>query len=417
MYCIIPDIKGVPCFYDSNKQKVYCQYGETNVSLGAKTYLPIYGYLYVQKSTIEKFNYSRAKENLPFIKTSEEIIHYAFENGYKGLSKILNFYAIGMKDENNRIILEDNLLKKLGYALFPQATAPTKEEVLNVYNVLCAHQKEYFSLCKCPLYGVNIIDTDNITLNYRYDLKSDVFTKPILSFNTIMDYTGKISFAYEFAVDNVNCQIKSQFYYKETLPLIIVNGTYHVVKKNTLELTNCPFCESKLLSFDIIKKQHFYCVNAQCREKILQEALHYAGKEHLNINGISYATLHRLYDYRVKNNMLIRCALDLLNLTQEQIHQIGIREKQSDLLYEAIQSKRKQSLSCYIEAFKASSITKENASKLEKLFGNHFIIFTSDLLRNDGRIIRRLVAPEAFDDLFYEKNMLLNFYIFSKFSD
>lgn len=91
----------------------------------------------------------------------------------------------------------------------------------------------------------------------------------------------------------------------------------------------CPFCGGVLT-----KKEdgvHYYCMNKDCKEKVIQRINHFCKKECMNINGISQKIIRRMYDLGLVNKWQ-----DLYNLTVEHLIEKGFGEKVSQNIIDEI---------------------------------------------------------------------------------
>lgn len=188
--------------------------------------------------------------------------------------------------------------------------------------------------------------------------------------------------------------------------------------------TNCPSCNSFLVQFD--NEVDLYCINDECKEKIIQEICHFCTRDALNIEGLSDAIVRKLYD-----NNLIKDYTDLylLKYKKEQILSLDllIKEKSFNNLINAIESSKKHSIEKLIFGLGIKHVGFNMAKQLAKRFKNMkgFKNATIDEIVSIGNI--GIKIAESLTNWFkQEKNILkikklesygLNFSYINEFED
>lgn len=105
--------------------------------------------------------------------------------------------------------------------------------------------------------------------------------------------------------------------------------------------TTCPSCNSELKQFE--NEVDLYCLNENCKEKIIQQINHFCSREAMNIEGLSESIVKKLYEnnlisnfhelYELKNKKEQILSLDLL-----------IKEKSFNNLINAIEKSKSNSM-------------------------------------------------------------------------
>lgn len=91
-----------------------------------------------------------------------------------------------------------------------------------------------------------------------------------------------------------------------------------VVRKDIIVPSVCPFCGAPLTKKDE-DGAHLYCVNRDCKEKLVQKLNHFVKKGCMNIDGLSIKTIRKMFDAGVVTRWQ-----DLYELTYEKLVGVGI---------------------------------------------------------------------------------------------
>lgn len=129
--------------------------------------------------------------------------------------------------------------------------------------------------------------------------------------------------------------------------------------------TNCPSCGQSLTSYEDIVD--LFCTNKNCPEKIKRNIEYFVSRDVMNIDGISYAIIDKLYDhhlienewdlYELKNKKDLILELDL-----------KIKDKMFEKIINAIEQSKQNSLENLITAFAIKNIGFTTAKVLAKTF-------------------------------------------------
>ncbi|MGL4950892.1 MAG: NAD-dependent DNA ligase LigA [Mycoplasma sp.] len=129
--------------------------------------------------------------------------------------------------------------------------------------------------------------------------------------------------------------------------------------------TLCPSCNSTLVLFEGI--QDLYCVNKQCEEKKKRNIEYFTSRNIMNIEGLSYAIISKLYDSK-----LISTEWDLYSIKNKKEEiidlNINIKDKSFNNLINAIETSRNVSLERIIASFGIKNVGATTAKLLAKKF-------------------------------------------------
>lgn len=105
--------------------------------------------------------------------------------------------------------------------------------------------------------------------------------------------------------------------------------------------SHCPSCNTLLKQFENEVDQ--YCINKNCKEKIIQQITHFCSRDAMNIDGISESIIRKLYD-----NNLIKDIADIYLLKNKKDEIISkdllIKEKSFSNMINAIEASKANSL-------------------------------------------------------------------------
>ncbi|MGL4952160.1 MAG: NAD-dependent DNA ligase LigA, partial [Mycoplasma sp.] len=260
----------------------------------------------------------------------------------------------------------------------------TKRETLNYEIdglVMKLNQIQYYdnlgSTSKYPKWAVaykfpaNIVATKilDIELNVGRTGKISYIAKlePILLDGSLISYATLHNFEF---IKTKNIKINSTIeIYKagDVIPYV-----KNVVEKNEdkdlqefPEPTNCPSCGTKLTRLDGI--QDIFCVNKLCKEKIKRNIEYFVSRKIMNIEGMSYAIISKLFD-----NDIIASEWDLYKLKnkKEQVFNldINIKEKSFSNLVNAIEKSKEVSLERLVASLAIKNIGYSTAKILAKKY-------------------------------------------------
>lgn len=157
-------------------------------------------------------------------------------------------------------------------------------------------------------------------------------------------------------------------------------------KSNQNELINfvkpeyCPYCKSKLVQeVDIVD---LFCVNEQCDQKIKRQIEYFVSRDVMNIDGISYAIIEKLYD-----NKLIGNEWDLYELINKKELIINMDLKIKDKMYENIIQSILKSKNNSLERLISSLAIKNIGSNTAKIIAKHFKTYESFMQANYEQLL------------------------------
>lgn len=133
------------------------------------------------------------------------------------------------------------------------------------------------------------------------------------------------------------------------------DGCTEVVKP-----TVCPYCNSLLIE----DGANIFCVNKNCKPRVVGALVHFASKDAMNIEGFSEMTASVLFDaFNLKKFS------ELYTLKREELLTLeGFKDKKVDNLLNAISQSKKTSLASFIYALGIDGVGKKTAKDLVKAF-------------------------------------------------
>jgi len=125
----------------------------------------------------------------------------------------------------------------------------------------------------------------------------------------------------------------------------------------------CPACGSVLVE----RGAHIFCMNRQsCRPQAVARISHFAGRDAMDIEGLSEKTAGQLYD-----QMDLRDPADLYTLTYDQALTLeGFKEKKAGNLIAALEKSKQCDLDAFLFALGISNIGRKTARDLAQAFGS-----------------------------------------------
>lgn len=133
---------------------------------------------------------------------------------------------------------------------------------------------------------------------------------------------------------------------------------------------NCPVCGGATEIRSVSEVQSLYCTNPDCAAKKIKSFTHFVGRDALNIDGLSEATLEKFIE-----SGFIHEFADLFKLEkyrEEIVEMEGFGEKSYQNLHESIEIARNTTLSRLIYALGIANIGVANAKMLCKEFDYDF---------------------------------------------
>lgn len=146
----------------------------------------------------------------------------------------------------------------------------------------------------------------------------------------------------------------------EVIPEILGTTEYLPDCKDVEKPDRCPECGELLVE----KGANLFCVNSECKKRVVLSLASFASKEAMNIEGLSEATVTVLYD-----KMGVRRFSDLYKLQREQLLTLeGFQDKKADNILSAIEKSKNVELSSFIFALGIDGVGKKTAKDLAKRF-------------------------------------------------
>lgn len=133
----------------------------------------------------------------------------------------------------------------------------------------------------------------------------------------------------------------------------------------------CPACQSRLLEEEILLK----CQNLTCPARVKNSLAYFVGKKAMNIQGLAKATIEKLYDEKIIQNIS-----DIYKLEAKDLENLeGFKEKKITKLLAAIEASRKVELYRFILSLGIEHIGEVAAKKIA-LFGEEFLTLKQEAL-------------------------------------
>ena len=146
----------------------------------------------------------------------------------------------------------------------------------------------------------------------------------------------------------------------EVIPEILGTTEYFLDSVEVKNPTVCPECSSELVEVGA----NIFCLNKECRRRVILNLSNFAQKDCMNIDGFSEMTAEALYD-----NLSVRAPSDLYKITREQLLELeGFQDKKADNLLASIEKSKKVSLESFIFALGIEGVGKKTAKDLAKKF-------------------------------------------------
>ena len=148
----------------------------------------------------------------------------------------------------------------------------------------------------------------------------------------------------------------------EVIPEILGTTEYFDNSKEVLTPTVCPECGSRIEEIGA----NVFCVNQDCRRRVILSLTNFASKEGMNVEGFSEMTAEVLYD-----SLGVRRFSDLYRLNKEELLQLeGFLDKKAENVLSAIEKSKQSPLENYIFALGIDGVGKKTAKDLAKKYKN-----------------------------------------------
>ena len=124
--------------------------------------------------------------------------------------------------------------------------------------------------------------------------------------------------------------------------------------------TVCPYCGTVLAE----DGANIFCVNPDCKPRVVGALTHFATKDALNIEGFSEMTASLLYD-----SFNVKKFSDLYQIDEDKLLSLdGFKDKKTQNILTAIENSKKTTLSQFIYALGIDGVGKKTAKDLVKNF-------------------------------------------------
>ena len=132
-------------------------------------------------------------------------------------------------------------------------------------------------------------------------------------------------------------------------------------------ITHCPCCNSVLV--DSEDKIDQFCLNKNCKERIIKHIEYFCSRDIMNIEGVSLSIVAKLYD-----NQIIKSIIDLYELKNKKqevfLANINIKEKSFNNIVNAIEKSKQNSLERLIASFAIKGVGITISKILAKKYKN-----------------------------------------------
>lgn len=141
----------------------------------------------------------------------------------------------------------------------------------------------------------------------------------------------------------------------------ILGSTFIPETAKEVELpTVCPYCKQPLVE----DGANIFCVNKECKPRVVGALVHFAQKDALNVDGFSEMTASVLYD-----KFGVKKFSDLYKLTKNELLSLdGFKDKKSQNILTSLENSKTCSLPSFIFALGIDGVGKKTAKDLVKAF-------------------------------------------------
>ena len=148
----------------------------------------------------------------------------------------------------------------------------------------------------------------------------------------------------------------------EVIPEILGTTEYFGSSQEVITPSVCPECGSVIEEIGA----NVFCVNENCRRRVILALTNFACKEGMNVEGFSEMTAEVLYD-----ELAVRKFSDLYLLKKEDLLKLeGFKDKKAENILTAIEKSKSSPLENYIYALGIDGVGKKTAKDLAKKYKN-----------------------------------------------
>lgn len=146
----------------------------------------------------------------------------------------------------------------------------------------------------------------------------------------------------------------------DVIPEILGATEYPEGCKEVEKPTVCPYCKSMLVE----DGANLFCVNEECKPRVIGALSHFATKDAMNIEGFSEMTASLLLE-----EFGVKKFSELYALDREKLMNLeGFKDKKADNLLRAIEKSKTVQLASFIYALGIDGVGKKTAKDLQKAF-------------------------------------------------
>lgn len=184
----------------------------------------------------------------------------------------------------------------------------------------------------------------------------------------------------------------------DVIPEILGSTEIPSTATDVVKPTVCPYCNNLLIE----DGANIFCVNPDCKPRVVGALTHFASKDAMNIEGFSEMTAGLLYD-----EFGVKKFSDLYSLDKEQLLTLeGFKDKKSQNVLTAIDNSKNSNLSSFVYALGIDGIGKKTAKDLVKQFKSIDGIKNATLLELSAvRDIGDITANSVYEYFSNEENV------------
>ena len=122
----------------------------------------------------------------------------------------------------------------------------------------------------------------------------------------------------------------------------------------------CPSCKGELTKNGV----HIFCLNPNCREKVIAKLSYFVSKDCMNIEGLGDKILGQLYD-----NGIVKSIPDLYRLTYQDLEGLeGFKDKKIKNILSSIEKSKTCDLAPFIDALSIDGVGQKTSKDLAKRY-------------------------------------------------
>lgn len=138
----------------------------------------------------------------------------------------------------------------------------------------------------------------------------------------------------------------------------------------------CPCCKGETNVKEINNTKTLYCLNPDCKGKLLCKLKHFVSKDAMNIDGLSEAKLQTLMDKGfIENYIDIYELYDKFGASGDVAKLEGFGQKSAQNLFDAIEKSKNTTLDRFIYSLSIPMIGKTASKTISKFFNGDFVEF------------------------------------------